>query len=38
MAADEASSYKDMMSIKARITDFEDKFGKRMRAIEGTEV
>jgi len=37
-AADEASSYKDMMSIKARITDFEDKFGKRMRAIEGTEV
>jgi hypothetical protein len=38
MAADEATSHKDIMNIKARITDFEDKFNKRMRVIEGTEV
>jgi hypothetical protein len=38
MAADEISSHREIMSIKARITDFEDKFGQRLRAIEGTEV
>ncbi len=38
MAADETSSHRDLMNIKARIADFEDKFNKRMRVIEGTEV
>ena len=38
MAADEATSFRDIMNIKARITDFEDKFSARLRAIEGTEV
>ena len=38
MAADETTSFKDIMNIKARITDFEDKFNARLRAIEGTEV
>ena len=38
MAADETTIFRDMMNIKARITDFEDKFGDRLRAIEGTGV
>jgi hypothetical protein len=38
MAADETTMFRDMMNIKARITDFEDKFGARLRVIEGTEV
>ena len=38
MAADETTIFRDMMNIKARITDFEDKFSSRLRAIEGTEV
>jgi hypothetical protein len=38
MAADETSAHRDLMSIKARITDFEDKFNRRMRVMEGTEV
>ena len=38
MAADETASYKDIMNIKARITDFEDKFNRRMLVIQGTEV
>jgi hypothetical protein len=38
MAADEATSFRDIMNIKARITDFEDKFSARLRTIEGTEV
>lgn len=38
MAADESTIFKDMMNIKARSTDFEDKFGARLRVIEGTEV
>jgi hypothetical protein len=38
MAADEQASFKELMTIKARITDFEDQFSKRMRVIEGTEV
>ncbi len=38
MAADESTIFRDMMNIKARITDFEDKFSARLRAIEGTEV
>lgn len=38
MAADETVIFRDMMNIKARITDFEDKFNCRLRAIEGTEV
>jgi len=38
MAADETTSHKDLMNIRARITDFEDQFDRRMRAIEGTEV
>ncbi|MBU1159488.1 MAG: hypothetical protein KKE24_09170 [Candidatus Thermoplasmatota archaeon] len=38
MAADEATSHRDIMNIRARITDFEDKFNRRMRVIEGTEV
>ena len=38
MAADECIMFRDMMNIKARITDFEDKFGARLRVIEGTEV
>lgn len=38
MAADEQAAHRDMMSIKARITDFEDKFNRRSRVMEGTEV
>ncbi|MGD9962321.1 MAG: hypothetical protein AB7S97_00250 [Thermoplasmata archaeon] len=38
MAADEVSSHRDLMNIKARITDFEDQFNRRMLAIQGTEV
>ena len=38
MAADEASSHRDLMNIKARITDFEDQFNRRMLVIQGTEV
>jgi len=38
MAADEQASFKELMTIKARISDFEDQFSKRMRVIEGTEV
>jgi len=38
MAADETASHREIMSIRARITDFEDKFGQRLRVIEGTEV
>lgn len=38
MAADEAASHRDIMNIKARITDFEDKFNRRMLVIQGTEV
>jgi len=38
MAADAATSHRDMMNIKARITDFENQFDRRMRVIEGTEV
>ena len=38
MAADETTIFRDMMNIKARISDFEDKFSSRLRAIEGTEV
>ena len=38
MAADEPTSHKDLMNIRARITDFENQFDRRMRVIEGTEV
>jgi hypothetical protein len=38
MAADEPTSHKDLMNIKARITDFEDQFDRRMNVIQGTEV
>jgi len=38
MAADETTAFRDMMNIKARMTDFEDTFNGRMNAIEGTEV
>lgn len=38
MAADQSTINRDMMNIKARITDFEDKFAARLRVIEGTEV
>ena len=38
MAADETTIFRDMMNIKARISDFEEKFSSRLRAIEGTEV
>ncbi len=38
MAADEATSFKDLMNIRGRITGFEDTFRRRMRVIEGTEV
>ncbi|MDH3365442.1 MAG: hypothetical protein OEM29_05510 [Thermoplasmata archaeon] len=38
MAADDSTIFRDMMNIKARMTDFEDKFNSRLRAIEGTEV
>lgn len=38
MAADEGSSFRELMSIRARITDFEDQFNRRLRVIEGTEV
>jgi hypothetical protein len=38
MAADAATSHKDLMNIKARITDFEDQFDRRMNVIQGTEV
>lgn len=38
MAADEAASHRELMGIRARITDFEDKFNRRMLVIQGTEV
>ena len=38
MASDAATSHKDLMNIKARITDFEDQFDRRMNVIQGTEV
>jgi hypothetical protein len=38
MAADEQTSLKDLMNVKARITDFEDQFDRRMNVIQGTEV
>ncbi len=38
MAADEMTSHKDLMNIKARINDFEDQFDRRMNVIQGTEV
>lgn len=38
MAADASTSHKDLMNIKARITDFEDQFDRRMNVIQGTEV
>ncbi len=38
MAADEATSHKDLMNIKARINDFEDQFNRRMDIVQGTEV
>jgi hypothetical protein len=38
MAADEQASFKELMTIKARITDLEEQFSRRMRVIEGTEV
>ena len=38
MAADEQTSYKDLMNIKARISAFEDQFNRRMNVIQGTEV
>jgi hypothetical protein len=38
VAADEATSHKDLMNIKARITDFEDQFKRRTVVMEGTEV
>ena len=38
MAADEQTSYKDLMNIKARINAFEDQFNRRMNVIQGTEV
>lgn len=38
MAADETASQREIMAIKARITDFEDQFNRRMLVIQGTEV
>lgn len=38
MAADEQTSFKDLMNIRARITDFEDQFNRRMNVMMGTEV
>ena len=38
VGADDATTHKDLMNIKARITDFEDQFKRRMVVIEGTEV
>ncbi len=38
MAADEPTEHKDLMNIKARISDFETQFKARMNAITGTEV
>lgn len=38
MAADETTSHKDLMNIKARISDFENQFDRRMNVIQGTEV
>ena len=38
MAADSATSHRDLMNIKARINDFEDQFDRRMNVIQGTEV
>lgn len=38
MAADEGTSHKDLMNIKARINDFEDQFSRRMDIVQGTEV
>jgi hypothetical protein len=38
IAADETTSHKDVMNIKARIADMETQFKKRMWVITGTEV
>lgn len=38
MAADEATTHKDLMNIRARIVDFETQFKRRMNVITGTEV
>ncbi len=38
VAADEPTAHKDLMNIKARITDFEDQFNRRMNVIQGIEV
>jgi len=38
MAADEAASHRDLMNVKARITDFEDQFHRRSKVMGGTEV
>ena len=38
MAADEQTSYKDLMNIKGRVNAFEDQFNRRMNVIQGTEV
>ena len=38
MAADEAASHRDLMNVKARITDFEDQFNRRSKVMGGTEV
>jgi hypothetical protein len=38
VAADEAATHRDVMNIKARITDFEDQFNRRTVIMEGTEV
>ena len=38
MAADEQTSYKDLMNIRARINAFEDQFNRRMNVIQGIEV
>ena len=38
MAADEGTIFRELMNIKARTADFEERFGARLRVIEGTEV
>jgi hypothetical protein len=38
MAADEPTEHKDLMNIKARLSDFETQFKNRMLVITGTEV
>ena len=38
MAADDATIHKELMNIKARITDFEDQFKRRLKVVTGTEV